>query len=165
MFNQSYLRVWAEVNDLAKVLDSSEFGRVGQCLLALAFKELGYKLSHFQHVGRPDFVIEKSNEGYSVEVKAPTGTKVTIKPEDLRGIEGLGHKPLVAVLTYPELATRWLIIDATKLTPRIYLKSELNRFSTNATERDVSGAFATILVKFRARAIAGSYALRELLRD
>jgi len=58
---QTYLRVWTEVNDLAKAPNSSEFGRVCQCLLAPVST---------QYVGRPDSVIKRSNEGYSVEAKA-----------------------------------------------------------------------------------------------
>jgi len=165
LLEQTYLRAWAEVNDLTKALDSSEFGRTCQCLLALAFKEIGYRVSHFQHVGRPDFVIERSNEGYSVEVKAPLGKKVIIKPEDLLGIEGLGHKPMVAVLTYPELATRWLIVDATNLMPRIYSKSDLTRFSNGIIEKEVSSAFSKIIVKFKGRALTGASELRGLLKE
>jgi len=165
LLEHAYLRAWAEVNDLAKALDSSEFGRVCQCLLALGFKEIGYRVSHFQYVGRPDFIIERSNEGYSVEVKAPLGNKVIIKPEDLLGIEGLGHNPIVAALTYPELATRWLIIAAARLTPRKYSKSELTRFSNSIIEKEVSNAFGKVLVKFKERAVTRTSILRELLED
>jgi len=165
LLEQTYLRAWAEVNDLTKALDSSEFGRACQCLLALTFKEIGYRVSHFQYVGRPDFVIERLNEGYSVEAKAPMGNKVIIKPQDLLGIEGLGHKPIVAVLTYPELATRWLIVDATNLMPRRYSKSDLTRFSNGIIEKEVSNAFSKIVVKFKERAVAGASELRGLLKE
>jgi len=165
LLEKTYLRAWAEVNDLTKALDSSEFGRVCQCLLALAFEEIGYRVSHFQYVGRPDFVIERSDEGYSVEAKAPMRNKVMVKPEDLLGIEGLGHKPVVAVLTYPELATRWLIIDATKLMPRIYSKSDLTRFSNGIVEKEVSNAFSRIIVKFKGSALTGASELRGLLKE
>src|SRR3989442_15089944 len=109
MSDVARVRTWAEVNDLPLSLSWSEFGKVCQCLLAIAFKSVGYSVSHFQFVGRPDFVAERLTDNFSVEAKSSLGRSVVIKREDISGIRGLGHVPVLAILTYPDLSTRWLI--------------------------------------------------------
>ena len=164
MVERDFVHAFAEVNDLAQILTSTEFGKVCQCLLAISFKKIGYSVSHFQFVGRPDFVVESASENLAVEAKSSLARSIVIKKEDISGIVGLGHTPVVAVLTYPELSTRWLIIESTELSPRTYPKSELAAISDRKMEIEVSGAFQTILPRCRQKSCQGASQLVDLIR-
>ncbi len=164
MVEQAYVHAWAEVNDLAKYLEASEFGKVCQCLLAICFKQLGYSVTHFQFIGRPDFVVESSTENFSVEVKSSLRRSVTIKRTDISGIEGLGHAPVFGILTYPDMSTRWLVVDAVGLSARTYAKSELASISRSTLETKVSLAFSAVLPKYKRRAIEGASQLVDFIR-
>ncbi len=160
-----YFQTWAELNDLSRSLDWSEFGKVCQCLLAIAFKSLGYSVSHFQFIGRPDFVAEKPPSNLSVEAKSSLGRSVVIKRQDILGIEGLGHTPVVAVLTYPDLTTRWLIVETCELSARTYSKTELTAFSRQTVEQEVSEAFSSIISLHKTRALQGASRLAAIVRE
>ena len=164
MSDVARVRTWAEVNDLALSLSWSEFGKVCQCLLAIAFKSVGYSVSHFQFVGRPDFVAERLTDNFSVEAKSSLGRSVVIKREDISGIRGLGHVPVLAILTYPDLSTRWLIVEATKLSARTYAKTELAAFSRQPIDGEISGAFCSVLPMYKRRAVEGASQLAGILR-
>jgi hypothetical protein len=158
------LRNWAEVNALARKVDPSTFGRLCQSLLALSFLQAGYEISHFQFVGRPDFVAKRDLLSYSVEAKAPSGPTVILKVQDLMGIRGLGHKPIVAVLSYPMLSTAWLIVDATRLAPGTYTKLKLKTLSDPILQREVSENFFEVVSNFAERMLENAFdGLKNLL--
>ena len=159
-----YYRIWAAVNELSNIHNASEFGRLAQVLLALTFQDAGFKLSHFQQVGRPDFVAQRNDQDFAVEVKAPSGNEVLIKREDLMGVRNLGHPPVVAVLTYPMLDTRWLIVACGSLIPRLYEKIELTKYDLNNLSEEINVSFLSVLGKYREQAMLGSSYAREFLQ-
>ena len=162
---QINLQLWASLNELFMNHSSAEFGRVCQILLALSFQHLGFRVRHFQHVGRPDFTAKRENEEYAVEVKAPPRhNEVHIKKEDLMGIENLGSKPVVAVLTYPAIDAQWLVVESHKLTPRVYAKIELKGHNMSPLSDELNNAFARMINKYREKALLGSSNLRDLLQ-
>lgn len=141
----------------------SEFGRICQILLGLTLKEMGFKICLFQLAGRPDIVVLRENEGYAFEVKAQIGTEVIIKEEDLKGVVDSGYQPILAILSYPEIETKWLILDARSLRAGKFNKISLERHSIRTLEENINKEFLDGIDKFYENALAGSSNLRNIL--
>lgn len=163
--NHTRYKTWALLNDLGKAHSPSDFGRVNQALLAITFQNAGFIVTHYQGTGRPDFVADRLEEGYAIEVKAPVADKVTISKEDITGVEKLGHKPLLAILTYPLLDARWIFIETNKLSPKSYRKSGIERLSISSLEKEIAPVFLNTLQANMEKAIIGSYALQGMVES
>jgi hypothetical protein len=160
-----YNRIWAAVNQVESRLTPTDFGRLAQVLLALSFQEVGFSINHFQQVGRPDFLAEKGSQEYAVEVKAPVGSTVLLKEEDLLGVNNLGAVPMVAVLTYPDIDAQWLLLPSNSVSPHVYQKTMLKKYNMTTLSREVNESFLSVLDKDRDLISKGASNLRKLIRN
>jgi len=140
----------------------SEFGRVCQLLLGLTLKELGFEVPYCQLSGRPDVVAMKGPKGYRIEAKAYTGFEVTIDDKDLEGVnDASGYQPVIAVLSYPEVETKWIMADARYLHAGRFDKTSLEERSIKLLEREVNKKFGSVVEKYHNEAIKGSRSLKR----
>ncbi len=149
-------RIHGIIGSLALRHHWSEYGRVCQALLALTFSSIRFRISNFQFSGRPDFCAHRSRVEYAVEAKAPLGNDVLLKKEDLDGVLGLGLTPVIAVLTYPEIETQWIVADAARIKPRKLSKASLKQLSLIDLENEINGSFLSVLERNRMKALAGA---------
>jgi hypothetical protein len=153
------------VNEVAIRLTPTEFGRLAQVILALSFQGIGFSINHFQQVGRPDFLAERRTQMYAVEVKAPGGNEVILKKEDLMGVENLGHQPILAVLTFPELDAQWLVLPSGGISPHAYQKTSLKKYNMSELSQEVNESFLNVLINHRNEISRGASDLRKLMRS
>lgn len=163
--NYTKYRTYALLEELAETNTASDFGRINQALLALAFQKAGFDISHYQGTGRPDFIAIKEKESYAVEVKAPPAEKVVLTIEDINGVEELGHRAILAILTYPSVDTRWLFIDTHRLSPHTYNKLEIARLSITILEERISPFFLQVMEENREKVKMGASALQSLVES
>ena len=167
MENDNYVKykTYAKLKELDDVHNASDFGRVNQALLSIAFQKAGFVVSHYQGTGRPDFIADRNGESYAIEVKAPKSEKVSISTDDIAGVKKLGHKPLLAILTYPSPDARWLFIEATRFSAKAYEKNSIERFSISNLESQISPHFLSAIEEHREEALVGAYALQSLVES
>lgn len=164
--NYTKYKTYAKLNELSKIHNSSDFGRVNQALLSIAFQKSGFIVSHYQGTGRPDFIADRNGESYAIEVKAPpSSTKVSLTKEDIEGIKLQGHKGILAILNYPNPESRWLFIEADKLPPKVYEKNNIERFSIVSLENQISSHFLSTLEEHWEKAIVGAPALQSMVES
>lgn len=163
--NYTRYKTYAELKTLTNVHNASDFGRVNQALLAIAFQKSGFFVSHFQGTGRPDFIADKDGDSYAIEVKAPMSEKVSLTKEDIAGVEMKGHRPILAILTYPSPESRWLFIETNKLSPKVYQKNEIERFSISGLEDQISPSFLSAIIENKEKAMIGASALQSLVES
>lgn len=163
--NYTKYKTYAVLNELAGVHNPSDFGRVNQALLSIAFQKAGFTVSHFQGTGRPDFIADRTGESYALEVKAPVSEKVSLSKEDIAGVEKLGHKPVLAILTFPSPESRWLFIETNKLSPKTYQKNEIERFSIINLENQISPYFLSAIEENKEKAMIGASALQSMVES
>jgi len=150
------------LEELLEKHGATEFGRVCQLLLGLTLKELGFKVPYCQLSGRPDIVAMKGVKGYRLEAKAYTGFEVTITSKDLEGVnDDSGHQPIIAVLSFPEVESRWMMLDARHLHPGRFGKTFLEHLSIKPLEREVNKRFSSVVEKYYSEAINGSRSLKR----
>lgn len=168
MADSDYIRLntWGILDEIRRHHDNpSEFGRINQALLSIAFQNAGFAVSHYQGTGRPDFIADKGAEGFAIEVKAPESERVTLTEEDITGVEKLGRKPILAILTYPSVEARWLFIETPRLSPRTYEKNQLGKLSITSLENEIAPSFLKALEDNKDRALIGSQALQDLVES
>lgn len=158
-------KTYAILNELANTHNPSDFGRVNQALLAIAFQKAGFTVSHYQGTGRPDFIADRDGKSYAIEVKAPVSEKVSLTKEDMSGVEMQGHEPTLAILTFPSPESRWLFIETDKLAPKTYPKSSIERFSIKDLESQISPCFLSAIEENKAKAMIGAPALQSLVES
>lgn len=163
--NYTKYKTYAKLNELANVHNPSDFGRVNQALLSIAFQKAGFIVSHYQGTGRPDFIADRNGESYAIEVKAPVSEKVSLTKDDMTGVEMKGHKPILAILTYPSPESRWLFIETNKLSPKVYAKNEIERFSIIDLENQISASFLSAIEENKEKAMIGAPALQSLVES
>ena len=156
-------RIYHLLERLLQKHGPSEFGRICQILLGLTLKEMGFKICLFQLAGRPDIVVLRENEGYALEVKAQTGNEVIIKEEDLKGVVDSGYQPILAILSYPEIETKWLTLDARSLRAGKFNKISLERHSIKTLEENINQKFLDVVEEYYENALAGGSNLRNIL--
>lgn len=147
---------------LLKKHGPQEFGRICQLLLGLTLKELNFKVPTCQLSGRPDIEAIKGSKGYSMEVKAPTKFKVTIGNKDLEGVYASGHQPVIAVLSYPDVKTRWIMANAQHLHADKFNKISLEKHSIKSLEKEINKAFGGVLEKYYDEAAKRSRSLKRI---
>lgn len=160
-------RIFDLLEKLEKNFGASEFGRICQVFLAISLKKAGYKVRS-QLVARPDITARKNSEIYIIEAKAPVQEKVTIKKEDLEGIKDLGGKPVFAILLYPEVEPKWIILDAEKLHPGRFQKRYLKEISVGieSLEQEINKIFIEIVEEYYDYAVkGGSESLVHILKS
>lgn len=141
----------------------TEFGRICQVLLALTLKERGFQVPYCQLAGRPDIVATRNTDGYRIEVKAYTKSEVTIGEKDLDGvIDSSRYQPIIAVLSFPEARTRWIMANARRLEAGRFNKSMLKTYSIRTLEKEVNKIFGNIVEKYYENAIMGSRSLKHV---
>lgn len=158
-------KTYAVLDELANLHNPSDFGRVNQALLAIAFQKAGFTVSHYQGTGRPDFIADRDGKSYAIEVKAPVSEKVSLTKEDMTGVEMRGHKPILAILTYPSPESRWLFIETNKLLPKAYQKNAIERFSITELENQISPCFLSAIEENKEKAELGAPALQSLVES
>jgi len=163
--NYTKYKTYAELKNLANIHNPSDFGRVNQALLSIAFQKAGFFVSHFQGTGRPDFIADRNGESYAIEVKAPVSEKVSLTKDDMTGVEMRGHKPLLAILTYPSPESRWLFIETSKLSPKVYPKNIIERFSIIDLENQISPCFLSAIEEHKEKAEIGASSLQSLVES
>lgn len=163
--NYTKYKTYAILNELDNVHNASDFGRVNQSLLSIAFQKAGFSVTHFQGTGRPDFIADRKGESYAIEVKAPPSERVSLSKEDIAGVENLGHKPILAILTYPSPDSRWLFIETNKLSPKVYPKNEIERFSLTHLEDQISPCFLSAIEENKEKAMIGAPALLSMVES
>lgn len=163
--NYTKYKTFAILNELAKIHTASDFGRINQALLSIAFQKAGFLVSHYQGTGRPDFIADRNGESYAIEVKAPVSEKVSLSKEDIAGVEKLGHKPILAILTFPSPECRWVFIETNKLSPKVYQKNEIERFSIINLENQISPHFLSAIEENKEKVRIGSSALQSMVES
>lgn len=148
------------LDEILKIHGSRTFGSICQLLLGLTFVDLGFRVLECRLTGRPDLIVQKDVENYAIEVKASVVTEVVIKQEDIDGVVGTEHKAILAILSYPEVETKWIIIDARLVHAGRLNKISLEKYSLNQIESAVSNAFPSTLQKYYETAKKGVRALK-----
>lgn len=167
MQNNNYTRykTYAGLNELANIHNPSDFGRINQALLAIAFQNAGYGISHYQGTGRPDFIAYTEKSGYAIEVKAPVATQVSLSEGDITGVEKLGYMPILAILTYPSIESRWIFISTNTLAAKTYKKLDIERLSIKNIEEELAEPFLKALEDNKEKAEIGASALQSLIQS
>jgi Holliday junction resolvase len=141
--------VFRQLEKIRKKHGPQEFGRICQVLLELTFQEIGFR-TRGRSVERPDISAERGPESYAIEVKAPSGTSVSIDENDLDGLkdfENKGINPAIAVLAFrPNPA--WLLLNARKLRPGKHNVTALRLYSLAELEKEIDNAFPGILSRY-----------------
>ena len=163
--NYTKYKTYAKLNELSKIHNPSDFGRVNQALLSIAFQKSGFIVSHYQGTGRPDFIADGKGESYALEVKAPVSNKVSLTKDDIDGVKGLGHRGIVAILNYPNPESRWLFIEIGKLSSKVYVKNDIERFSITQLENQISPNFLSAIEENWDKATIGALALQPLVES
>ncbi len=154
------------IDNVNKKFGSTELGRISQILLALCFIEAGYKVPTMQLSGRPDIVAYNENYSLVVEVKTSGKPEIQLKKEDLRGVGGpKGSKPLIAVLSYPEVNIYWILADASKLSAGTYLKSSLEYYRNKDIQDEINKYFFNVIEKNQLYITQGTNRLLQLFRE
>lgn len=141
--------VYEQLGKIRKKHGPQEFGRLCQLLLELTFREIGFR-TRGRPVERPDISAERGPESYAIEVKAPSGTLVSIGQEDLDGLrdfENKGINPVVAVLAFISNPT-WLLLNARKLKPGRHNITALRLYSSAELCQEIDEAFPIVLSKY-----------------
>lgn len=163
--NYTKYKTYAKLNDLLKIHNPSDFGRVNQALLSIAFQKAGFVVSHYQGTGRPDFIADRNGESYALEVKAPASSKVSLTKEDIDGVKLQGHKGIIAILNYPNPESRWLFIEVDKLSPKVYEKNNIERFSMANLENQIASHFLSTIEENWEKARSGAPALQSMVEN
>lgn len=143
------------------------FGRIMQKLLAHCFRREGYWVLS-NAIGVPDFVAVRpgSTEGLAVEAKTATGGKLHLNDRELEGVNLAEHRPVVAVLLFPDLVPRWVCLDAHALRAGDLGLPSVVRKPRVALDFDLDHRFRAVLAEFHEAAMASSYVLdHALLRE
>lgn len=156
-------RTYVLLEEIFKKHSLSNFGRICQVLLGLTFKDMGFDVPLCQLTGRPDIRATRGSEGYDVEVKAQTGCDAIIKENDIGGVIDSGHKAVIAILTFPDVETKWLMLDAEHLHAGKYNKISLERYSLESLETEVNETFLKTLERCHKYALVGAGCLKRLL--
>lgn len=91
--------------------------------------------------------------------------KVSLSKGDIAGVEKLGHKPILAILTYPYPESRWLFIETNKLSPKVYEKNEIERFSIPNLEEEISPCFLSAIEENKEKAMIGASTLQSMIQS
>ena len=156
---------YAILDGILSKYGASEFGRICQILLGFSFLGLGYEVPTMQLSGRPDIVASKSGIVYDVEVKTSTTPNIVLKNEDLMGVNGRSSESIIAVLTFPDMPLRWLMIDAKALRSGNYSKTALATRSIFDLEENFTTQFLTELEKERSYLLKGTSILLQIFRQ
>src|SRR5690242_16833514 len=99
-----------------------------QKLLAQCFRQEGYWVLS-NAIGVPDFVAVRPGKraGLAVEAKTTTSGKLRLNERELKAVKLSDHKPVVAALLFPDLAPRWICLDARLIEPGDVALSSLAR--------------------------------------
>lgn len=140
------------------------FGRIMQKLLAHCFRREGYWVLS-NAIGVPDFVAVRpgSTEGFAVEAKTATGGKLHLNDRELKGVTLSEHRPVVAVLLFPDLIPRWICLDAHALRAGDLSVPSLVRKPLVQLDFDLDDGFRSVLAEFHEAAMASSYVLNHVL--
>jgi hypothetical protein len=105
-----------QLDSLYNSLSPQEFGRVMQQLLACTFAATKFRVIE-NTIGVPDFTATTTlvggiSETFAVEVKTTDKSKLSLTQRDLDGILTPGQTGILAVLMFPAITPRWLLISA-----------------------------------------------------
>jgi Holliday junction resolvase len=156
---------YAILDEILSNYGASEFGRICQILLGFSFLGLGYEVKIMQLSGRPDIIAIKSGIVFDVEVKTSTTSNIVLKSEDLTGVNGHNSESIIAVLTFPDMPLRWLMINAKTLRSGNYSKTALATRSAYDLEESFTIQFLKQLEEKRPYLLKGASVLRQLFRQ
>ncbi len=158
--------VFSILDKLYSKFGSSEFGRASQILLGFSFINSGYEVPIMQLSGRPDIVARKGKNSFIVEVKTSNSSVIRLKKEDLQGINGAqGSKPVIAVLSYPDVEIHWILADAARLRAGDYSKSSLKILGMKDIECEVNEQFFSVIEKHQSSMMLGTNLLLKVFRE
>jgi len=141
--------VYQQLREIKKRHGPQEFGRICQALLELTFRQVGFK-TRGRSVERPDISAERAADSYAIEVKAPSGTSITIDKPDLDGLrdfENRGIGPVIAVLAFTSNPS-WLLLDARRLKPGACNITALRLYSLTAIEQEINKTFPHVVARY-----------------
>ncbi len=153
-------RTWVLLKEIQQKLGPAEFGRVCQILFAMTLLRLGFRISVMQLSGRPD-IAARRRKTFAFEVKAPSGDRVLVAVEDLRGVRDQGDVPAIAVLTYPDMRCEWILADAASLSAGVHEKAVLRQRSLRVWQGKVNKVFPDVVSEFRDEAKRGVRSLKR----
>ena len=140
--------VYQQLQKIKKKHGPQEFGRICQVLLELTFREVGFK-TRGRPVERPDISAERGPDSYAIEVKAPSGTSISIDQRALNGLkdfENKGINPVIAVLAFTS-NPNWLLLNARKVKPGKHNITALRLYSLTELQHEIDQAFPETLAK------------------
>ena len=141
--------IYQQLERIHKKQGPQEFGRICQVLLEITFREIGFR-TRGRPVERPDISAERGAESYAIEVKAPSGTSISIDQSDLDGLkdfENKGIDPVVAVLSFTTNPS-WLLLNARRLKPGKYNHTALRLYSHIPLQQEIERAFPNVVDKY-----------------
>jgi len=157
---------YALLDEVLSLYGASEFGRINQIMLGFSFIGAGYKVTTMQLTGRPDIVAKNEVATYDVEVKTSSKSSILLKTDDLTGVSGHDSVALIAVLTYPDVNLRWLMVNAAKIfRPGVHQKTALEVYSIANLEQSMTNQFLLELEKYRLYILQGTDILLQVFRN
>jgi len=119
-------------------------------------------------IGVPDFVAVRPGRktGFAVEAKTATGGRLHLNERELKAVVLSDHRPVVAVLLFPDLHPRWVCVDGRALGPGDLAVASVVRKPQVEIDFDLDRRFRSVLAEFHEAAMSSSYVLdRALLRE
>lgn len=158
-------RVYSHLRRLWQHHGAHEFGKICQILLGLCLLRLKFKIQIFQLSGRPDIVAVRNNGKYAFEVKTQSDTKAAIKPDDLEAVKEYPEQGILAVLSYPDLDSSWVLVRANDIKPGNWPVAFLKQHSVPDLEREMNEAFPQVLEEYFSAADGGTPVLYQAFND
>ena len=74
-------------------------------------------------------------------------------------------KPVIAVLSYPDVEIHWILVDASRLGAGDYLKSSLKIFGMKDIESEMNKQFFAVIKKHQSSMMLGTNLLLQVFRE
>ncbi|MEM4730111.1 MAG: hypothetical protein QXH42_10195 [Thermoplasmata archaeon] len=154
-------KVHSQLRRLWEKHGAHEFGKICQILLGFCLNRLHFRIKIFQLSGRPDIVAIRNKEKFAFEVKTQSGSEATIKPEDLNGVKEYPERAIIAVLSYPDLDSSWVLVRADEIKAGRWPIPFLKQHSIPSLEEELNAVFPEILEEYFSYAELGTKVLYD----
>lgn len=158
-------RTYSKLRRLWQKNGAHEFGKICQIFLGFCLIRQSFKLQIFQLSGRPDIVAVRNNEKYAFEVKTQSDAKAVIKPDDLEAVKEYPDQGILAVLSYPDLDSSWVLVRANNIKPGKWPIPFLKQHSIPTLEQEVNEVFPQVLEEYFSTADSGTPVLYQAFND
>lgn len=158
-------KVYSRLEKLWEKHGAQEFGKICQIFLGFCLLRLQFQIQIFQLSGRPDIIAMRGKEKFAFEVKTQSGSEATIKPEDLDGVKKYPEYAIIAVLSYPDLESSWVIAKANDLRDGKWPIAFLKQHAIPPLEKEINEVFTEVLEEYFSLAEFGTTILYERFEE